>query len=188
MIRTTMLLALAIGAIASVPAVAEMPIVAPSPPPYPAWCPTGRIPGVEIHCDLSRPTPKGTRQVDVTLRIADDVIWKGTLSFANYNGASISQNRTDSFACQPIAPETRSAQQSSTSFSIRLSGYQDGLRVPVAVEVTRPFDEAQKGLTPCYQRGLGTKTTRFETQVELVDGKPVTVQGDGGLSVTLVGH
>jgi hypothetical protein len=99
--------------------------------------------------------------------------------------ASISQNRTDSYRCQPEPPRTRAAQLVNTSFSIRLGGYQSAERLPISVDVTRPFDDP-RSLLACGDRSPGTKTVRFDTQADLGSGKPVVVTGDAGLNLTIV--
>ena len=212
---TSSVLAFTLVATTAVPATAQSPApaVVLAPPPVsrapkpglevivepeagfrPSFCPSSTFNGAHIVC--AKPGSDGTARLadalrdggpyDVTLQRGAELIWKGTLFLAGAgSSASISQNRTDSFPCQPVASWHSVSQQLTTSFSIRVSAYQPSPRVRVSVEVTRPFDNSYATPAPCADRSLGTKTVRFETQIDLAGKIPVTLLGDAGLSFTI---
>jgi hypothetical protein len=98
--------------------------------------------------------------------------------------AIISQNRTDSFRCQPEPPRMRASHLANTSFSIRLGGYQPTGRLAVVAEITRPLNDPRK-IAVCADRGLGTKTIRFETEADLAGDSPVVLTGDAGMTLSI---
>lgn len=169
-------------------------VVEPAPGNRPSWCPSTDFNGARFICQPadnsavpapSSALPASGGAYDVALRLGNDLIWKGTMFLGgDGSSASISQNRTDSFWCQPEPPLTRASQSVNTSFSIRIGGSRSAGSLGVSAEITRPYSDPRQ-LSACTDRGPGTKTIRFETQVDLAGDGPIVLTGDAGLTLSI---
>ncbi len=129
--------------------------------------------------------PRTTETFTVQVRQDDRLLWSGELMRASDGMASFSQQTRESRACTEGEPSyggrSNLIQNSSLSVSINPNyPYGEGM-VRVSVERTRPYGSAA---TICGGEE-GTSTVRFESRAQLPAGKPVTLRGEGGLSVTI---
>jgi len=116
--------------------------------------------------------------VDVQARRGGQLLWRGQLTTWPGRGAGHSVETPETIAClssdggvRPIDADSRLA------VNLDRGG---GERVSVGLEWTRPYEG---GYLSCSAGG--TLATRLQTELELPQGMPVTVRGDGGLILTL---
>ncbi|WP_019834178.1 hypothetical protein [Sphingomonas sp. PR090111-T3T-6A] len=126
--------------------------------------------------------PRTTETIAVQLRHGGRVLWSGDLSRASDGTASFSQQVRESRACPDADPRTGTMGTRFTTFSVSINpDYPNGAdSARVSIERTAPYGDDKD----CGGRGASS-TVRLESRVDLPQGKPVTLEGEGGLSVTL---
>ncbi len=161
-------------------------VVAPSaPPPAPVITTVAQAPMIIEAPPAARPAVRVTETIAVQFRQDGRLLWSGEMMRASDGTASFSQQLRESRACpyaDPQQPRWANSGARNTSLSVAINPdypSTDGA-VRIIIERTRPYgrDGEECG-------GQGNSTVRFDTRAILPSGKAVTLEGEGGLSVTL---
>jgi hypothetical protein len=162
---------------AVIPLLALFTTVAPAPPPPP---PALFAPPIVTTPYMRSAASRTTETVSVQLRHGGRVLWSGDLSRASDGTATMSQQVRESQAC--ANGDARFVDSRLTSFSVTISPdyqQQEAGAVRVSIERTAPFGDDKD----CRS---ASSTVRLESRTVLPQGKAVTLEGEGGLSVTLI--
>jgi len=162
---------------AMIPLLAILTAVAAAPPPPVVLAPSVVAPPI-----MRSSTPRTTETIAVQLRHGGRLLWSGDLSRASDGTASFSQQLRESRACPDADPRTGRTGTRFTTFSVSINPdypLAEGA-ARVSIERTAPYGDDDY----CGGRDA-SGTVRLTSRVELPQGKPVTLEGEGGLSVTL---
>lgn len=131
---------------------------------------------------MPAPAPSGqTETLSIDIRTPDKVLWEGTLTLGpQYGNAHFSQSKNEyAPTCEGSGPEMGNRNNSNTSLSLNL-GRNNWQQQPDSFNLTFSWTRA---LDPCD--GQGTDTFGFNRQVLIEPGGSVTIEGAGGVIVTV---
>ena len=151
-------------------------MLAAAVPPVPAPPPIVALPRV----DPASSAPPVT--FDVEVRAGGEVQWSGPMRVSGQSPASFSRNKSD--AAEALCPSpVYPGASARTSLSVTLTSRRvapDRIGYNLRVSWDRPGPVADACLAP-----QSTRTVALTQNVAIEPGQSVTVNGDGGLSVTL---
>lgn len=165
-------------------AMAQAPI-APAPPPPPSASPMVIV--MPPRSVSSRPSV--TQTIAVQVRQDARILWSGELTRSSTGSASFNEDMRGSRGCA-VSDHGRFGIGDSQSTGLNVSIGPDYRspsdtadaddRVQVNVSRTHPFDSGD-----ACSGGGGSSTVRFGATTTLARGRPVTLAGEGGLSIVL---
>ena len=132
--------------------------------------------------------PIETLSFAVVIRQDAKPLWQGKLAMASNGTASYTQRREETLAC-PTADRRDRPTRFFTGTTLTLStawdgGDQSAIRVSAALDRPVPDGSTDVPLSAIC-RDLTNRKVQIDTTIRPGRGKPVTIQGDAGFSVTL---
>ncbi len=127
--------------------------------------------------------PSIASPINVEVRQTRELLWRGQLRLATGGSALFNLQQTDSTNCIPEGGRN-AGRQTTKSLRINLAqGNRTPERVTVILEATRPYSDDSE-IRSCSMIDSNL-TNKLQTEVELPRGQPITLDADGGLSITL---
>ncbi|MEP0391324.1 MAG: hypothetical protein ABJ205_13895 [Erythrobacter sp.] len=114
--------------------------------------------------------------ISVRIMGQDRELWAGDLTMSVYNRAQVRLDINDSDIQCPLEDSRFALRRNAIEFQVRPGYGRANSKYTIETNWTRPTGS-------CSEQG--SRVTGFEVQVELEEGKPRVIEGDGGLRVEI---